>query len=217
MSRADPCLQHFAGNAGTQEKRYPRKMWLKADELEKVGFGSIGSNCLVDSRAMIIGPEKIFIGHNVRIDAFSTVSSQGGFVKVGDHVHVASSVVVYGAGGVTLATGSGLASGVKVLSSTDDYIWGNLTNPTMPDDLRGVSGAPIVLLEHAVVGANSVILPGSTIGFGAAVGALSLVRGKVEDYQIVAGNPMKVLGKRNSKLLQAKHLDFLERFANREI
>lgn len=189
-------------------------MWMNSDELVQIGFMSIGSNCQIDSRAMILGPEKISLGDRVRIDAFSTVSSQGGRIEIGNHVHVASSVVIYGAGGVTLATGAGLATGVKVLSSTDDYVWGNLTNPTMPDELRGVTSAPVTLLEHAVVGANSVILPGSTLGFGSAVGALTLVRGRVGDYEIVAGNPMKVLGKRNSKQLTARHSEFLEHLSN---
>jgi galactoside O-acetyltransferase len=187
-------------------------MWINRTDLERMGFMSLGSNCLVDSRAMIHGAEKISLGSNVRVDAFSTVSSQGGRIEIGNNVHIATGVVIYGSGGVSLASGSGLASGVKVLSATDDFIWGNLTNPTMPEEFRRVTSAPVALLEHALVGVNSVILPGSTIGFGAAVGALTLVKGIVRDHQIVSGNPMRVVGMRNSDRLQARHLEYLRHF-----
>lgn len=175
-----------------------------------MGFMSLGSNCLVDSRAMIYGPERISLGSNIRVDAFSTLSSQNGRIEIADHVHIATGVVIYGNGGVSLGFGSGLATGVKILSATDDFLWGNLTNPTMPDDFRAVVSAPVVLHEHALVGVNSVILPGSTLGFGAAVGALTLVKGVVQDYQIVSGNPSRVVGKRNSKRLQERYLEFLD-------
>lgn len=164
---------------------------------------------------MIYGPERISLGSNTRVDAFSTISSQDGRIEIGDHVHIATGVVIYGNGGVSLASGTGLAAGVKVLSATDDFLWGNLTNPTMPNDFRAVSSAPVVLHEHALVGVNSVILPGSTLGFGAAVGALTLVKGVVQDFEIVSGNPMKVVGKRNSARLQEKHLEFLGFISNK--
>lgn len=194
---------------------YPRRMWMTHTQLHDLGFRSLGSNCWVDSRALVLEPGGISLGDNVRVDAFSTLSSQGGTIELGHNVHVASGAVVYGAGGVTLASGCGLASGVKILSASDDYVWGNLTNPTMPDELRGVIKAPVRMGEHVVVGANSVILPGSTIGFGAAVGALTLVRGDVDDFQIVSGNPMRVLGRRNRKTLLARHQEFLRHLADK--
>lgn len=188
---------------------YPLAMWMSRADLENAGFKALGPNCLVDSRTQIYGPENISLGSNVRVDAFSTISSQGGLIEIGDHVHLATGVLIYGLGGVSLASGAGLAAGVKILSATDDFIRGNLTNPTMPDEFRAVKSAPVVLLEHAIVGVNSVVLPGSTIGFGAAVGALTLVNGHVQDHEIVSGNPMRVIGRRNSKRLLERHAEFL--------
>lgn len=187
-------------------------MWISERDLNMMGFMSLGSNCLVDSRAMIFGAEKISLGSNVRVDAYSVVSSQGGRVEIRNNVHIATGVVIYGSGGVLLASGSGLAAGAKVLSATDDFIWGNLTNPTMPDEFRAVTSAPVTLLEHALVGVNSVILPGSTIGFGAAVGALTLVKGAVQDHQVVAGNPMRVVGERNKERMLSRHSEYVRYF-----
>jgi galactoside O-acetyltransferase len=60
----------------------------------------------------------------------------------------------------------------------------------------------VVLGRHGLIGAGSVVLPGVTIGEGAAVGALSLVRKDVPPYAIVAGNPMRTLGQRSEERLR---------------
>jgi galactoside O-acetyltransferase len=56
-------------------------------------------------------------------------------------------------------------------------------------------------MPYAVVGANSVILPGVVIGKGASVGALSLVNRFVPDFDIVTGNPIRRIGIRGSKII----------------
>ena len=53
-----------------------------------------------------------------------------------------------------------------------------------------------------IVGAGSVILPGVTIGEGAAVGALSIVKRDVEPFTIVAGADTRVIGTRKRDLLE---------------
>jgi len=52
---------------------------------------------------------------------------------------------------------------------------------------------PITIKKGASIGANSVILPGVTIGEKAMVGAGSVVTKDVPDYSIVAGNPARIL------------------------
>jgi galactoside O-acetyltransferase len=46
-----------------------------------------------------------------------------------------------------------------------------------------------------------VILPGVEIGVGAAVGALTLVKKNVQEFTIVGGNPMRVIGSRGRAML----------------
>jgi galactoside O-acetyltransferase len=52
-----------------------------------------------------------------------------------------------------------------------------------------------------VIGTNAVIFPGVTIGEGAIIGALSLVREDVPDWAIYAGIPAKRVGTRRKDLL----------------
>ena len=54
---------------------------------------------------------------------------------------------------------------------------------------------PVKLGDHVFVGANSVILPETTIGHHSIVGALSVVRGKYPPYSLIAGAPAELKGK----------------------
>jgi galactoside O-acetyltransferase len=72
----------------------------------------------------------------------------------------------------------------------------------VPAKYTNVSHAPVTIGRHAIIGCGAVILPGVTIGEGAAVGALSLVTKDVPPFTIVAGTPAKVIGQRKRDLLE---------------
>jgi tetrahydrodipicolinate N-acetyltransferase len=54
----------------------------------------------------------------------------------------------------------------------------------------------IIIEDDVLIGANSVILPGSHLHKGSVVGAGSVVQGAVDEYAIVAGTPARVIGSR---------------------
>jgi galactoside O-acetyltransferase len=191
-------------------------MYLTASELRQIGFKSLGKRCLIDGTAILIDPSLISIDDDVRIDAYVLISANGGEVTVGKNVHIAVGAVIYGGGGVSLGDGSGLSAGVKVVSASDDFVLGHLTNPTLPDEFRFVTRSKVTIGPHAVVGVNSVLLPGATLGFGAAVGAQTLVKGKVGEFEIVSGNPMRPMGQRNRSRLLELHSKYLSWLASRE-
>src|SRR5262249_49421844 len=97
---------------------------------------------------------------------------------------------------------AGLSGRVSVYSSNDDYSGAALTGPTVPDHLRQVTDAPVVVGRHAIVGAGSVVLPGVTIGIGAAVGSITLVREDVDEFTTVVGAPARRVGTRGRDLLE---------------
>jgi maltose O-acetyltransferase len=61
-------------------------------------------------------------------------------------------------------------------------------------------GAPVEIQDRAFLGARSLLLPGVTVGEGAAVAAGAVVTKDVEPYTIVAGVPAKAIGSRPRNL-----------------
>ena len=180
----------------------PNNNPITLEELRAFGFAEIGEGVIVDRSARFYHPENIHIGSYTRIDAYAVLSASAKGISVGSHVHLAVGVSLLGSSQIIIEDFCGLSAHVSIFSSNDDYSGGWLTNPTIPDEYRHVTARPVILRRHAIIGAGSVVLPGVTIGIGAAVGALSLVNKSVPDFMVVAGNPIRKVGFRDQSLLK---------------
>jgi len=176
--------------------------FMNPADLNALGFSEVGENVSIDSTALFYNPSQISIGSNVRIDAYSVISAGSGGISIGDHVHIGAYVLLVGAARIELHSYSGLSGRVSIYSSNDDYKGDALTGPTVPDEFRKVTRAPVTIGRHVVVGAGSVILPGVTIAEGACVGALSLIRRDVPSFKIVAGHLARIVGERKRDFLE---------------
>jgi acetyltransferase-like isoleucine patch superfamily enzyme len=178
------------------------------EQLEK--FGSCGDNVRIDSSVMFINPHNVHIGNNVRIDAFCFFSALNP-IRIGSNVHISLFGQIGAAGGpVQIDDFAGLSSRVSIFTTTDDYSEGYMTNPTVPDRFKKVKGGGVWVQKHAIVGCGTVIMPNVTLETGCSVGALSFVNKTVPEFTIVAGNPMRLIGKRNKDRLLALEKEFYE-------
>lgn len=184
--------------------------FLTADELMKLDFAEMGENVLIHETVVLVGTEKMRFGSNIRIDPYCVMSADED-VLIGSHVHIAGHVLLSGGAGITLDDFAGISHGAKLLSASDDFTAGALTGPTVPADLRNVQAARIVIGRHAVIGANSVVLPGTQVGDGAMVGALSLARGALEAWKVYAGAPAKVVAVRDKEGVVRAEANFRQR------
>ena len=175
--------------------------YLERDELIALGFAAVGDEVLTHRTANIVGPGNLTIGSHVRIDGFTTLACAGAPCAIGDHVHVSSYVALLGGGGFTLGDFSGLSAGTRVFTANDDYSGDHLTGPTVPATWTSVHNARVTVGRHCVIGANSVVLPGVTIGEGAATGALTLVRSDLEPWTLYVGTPARAVRPRSRALL----------------
>ena len=182
---------------------------LSKEELKKIGFKSIGENCLISSKASFYGADRISIGNNVRIDDFCVLSDGAGVIEVFSFIHIAVYTSLIGGWIMIMADFSGLSSRITIYSSNDDYSGNNMTNPSIPTEFTNVTHADVIIKKHAIIGSGSVILPGVTIEEGAAVGALSLVNRDCEEFFIYAGNPAKKI-KPISRNLLDKEKKFMQ-------
>jgi galactoside O-acetyltransferase len=177
--------------------------YLTDRQISKLGLKSVGNNVKISKYANFYGAQFISIGSDSRIDDFCILSaSPEGLVSVGNHVHIGAGVHLYGAAGVQIADFSGLSSGVKIYSISDDFSGNFMTNPTLPSNYLNVQRGVVVIERHVIIGAGTVILPGVKIGEGAAVGALSLVTKSLSAWHVYVGQPVRKIKARSKKLLK---------------
>jgi acetyltransferase-like isoleucine patch superfamily enzyme len=176
--------------------------WLTHNELNVMGFSSLGSNVFVSNKASLYNCSKIAIGDNVRIDDFCVLSAGQGGILLGNHVHIAVYSSLIGAGKIIMSDFSGLSSRVSIYSSNEDYSGSTLTNPTVPNHFRSVSNGDVTIGKHVIVGSGSVVLPGIVLEEGVAIGALSLVNRDCKAFGIYSGIPARLIKERCRDLLE---------------
>lgn len=105
-------------------------------------------------------------------------------VIVGERCFIQQCCTIYGRGGVEIGNDVFIGPKVNLIS---------LNHVVNPEKRSSTYGRRIVIEDKVWIGINSTILPGVRIGFGAIVGAGSVVTKDVEPLTIVAGNPARAI------------------------
>lgn len=182
--------------------------FLEIEELNSLGFASLGTNVLISSKASIYNAGMVSIGNNVRIDDFCLISAGDGGVSIGSNIHIGVYSCLIGKANICLNDFCNISSRVSIYSSNDDYSGAFMTNPMIPSKYTNVLHKEVWIGKHVIIGSGSVILPGSLLNEGAAVGALSLVSGSVPALEIFAGVPAKYIKKRKSDIFEIERQYF---------
>lgn len=170
------------------------------EELQAIGFRSVGKNVKLSRKVSIYTPEKISIGDNTRIDDFCILT---GNLRIGNYVHIAASCLLFGGNdGIVFEDYTGLSSRSAIYAESDDYSGDFFTNPTVPNEYRHIVGGGVIIKKHGIIGSGCTILPNVIIGEGAAVGSMSLVNKSLEDWSVNAGIPCKKMKERKRGCLQ---------------
>lgn len=175
--------------------------FYESKELKELKFKKLGKNVLISKTINIVGEENISIGDNVRIDSFTNLICKTGSIDIGNYCHIASNCFILGSGGIYMDDFSGLAPGVSIFSSSDNYDGSTLTNPLVGLEFSNPIKKKIFISKHVIIGTNTVVLPGVKIGEGAAIGALSLVSKNLEPWTMYIGLPIKKLKKRKKEII----------------
>jgi acetyltransferase-like isoleucine patch superfamily enzyme len=165
-------------------------------------FRAIGQDVVIYAGARILAPDCIELGNRVIIDDFVLLMG-GRSSRIGSFVHIAAFASIAGGGDLVMEDFSGVSGGCRIYTGNDDYNGGSLTGPTVPHPYRIPIRSFVRIGKHAVVGANSVVLPGVTIGEGAAIGANSVVTADCEPWTICVGAPARPLKpRRRERMLE---------------
>lgn len=176
--------------------------YYTSDQLRQFGFARIGEDCAIARNCTIIGLENITLGDHVRIDGYTSLIAAKGSIRIGSHVHLCSGCMISARGGVELGDFSSLSHGVRLLSAIDDFSGYHMTNSTLPDKMLGVTTNSIQIGRYVPIGTGTILLPGTHIGEGAAVHAMSVVIGSLPPWMICGGNPAKPIKPRSRNLLR---------------
>ncbi|MFN6487272.1 MULTISPECIES: acyltransferase [unclassified Nostoc] len=155
----------------------------------------------------IVGIENIEFGKNIIIDDFVFIYAKK-LVKIGNNVHIASFTSITGGEHFSMEDFSALSSGVRILTGSDDFKHWGFGNSTIDEKYRNTKRAPIHIGKFCVIGANSVILPGVTVGEGATVGAGSVVTKNLDPWGIYVGN--RKIGEREQVAVLNNYEKFLQ-------
>lgn len=156
------------------------------EELQEIGFCSLGKDVKISRKASIYSPKTISIGNNVRIDDFCILS---GNIQLGSNIHISAYVALYGAKGIVMEDFTGISPKSVIYSAMDDFSGEYLVGPIHPEYATNVTGGPVVIKRFVQIGGSSVVFPNIEIGEGSAIGACSLVKNNVEPWSIYYGIP----------------------------
>jgi galactoside O-acetyltransferase len=166
------------------------------NELESLGFSTIGKGVLVSRFARFYGIEYLSLSNNVRIDDFCVISV-GAPSSFGNYVHIGTASSIHCPKGFVANDFSGISPGARILGVSSDFSSEFLMYPSLPVKFRKSIETQITLSRFSQVGANSVLLPNSFLAEGSVLGANSLLKSPTAEWKVYAGCPAREVGVRN--------------------
>ena len=113
--------------------------------------------------------------------------------SIAETSHLKSNAYIECSGGVTIGQFFHVGRNLTIYSSDHDY----KNADYIPYGTNMIYG-PVVIGDAVWCGANVTILPGVTVGDGAIIAAGSVVTRNVPACAVVAGNPARIVGQRDS-------------------
>lgn len=134
----------------------------------RLGGMKIGKGSAIHSGAKFYNAHNIKVGKDTVIGEGIVLDGRDKLI-IGDHVDIASEVMIY-----------------------------NAEHDINDAGFKAVS-APVEIDDYVFIGPRAIILPGVKIGRGAVVGAGAVVTKDVSEFKIVGGVPAKEIGERSNK------------------
>lgn len=118
------------------------------------------------------------------------IAKYGGKIEINEGVCM-SGCTLYAMESITIGKNSDIGSGCKIIDN--DFHPLPYSQRVPEEQMDKVKRRAIKIGEGCFVGANSIILKGTTLGNNVVVGAGSVVSGSFPDNVIIAGNPARII------------------------
>lgn len=150
--------------------------------------------CMVSPRAEVELSPLLKIGKGTQISSFTKIKATDGPLTIGANVTIGSnSFLSADKEGVSIGDNTMFGPNVTVVGN--NYRFDRLDIPMCQQEK---TSAGIRIGNDVWVGSGAIILDGVNIGDGVIVGAGAVVTRDIEEYQIVAGVPAKVIKDRRT-------------------
>jgi virginiamycin A acetyltransferase len=138
------------------------------------------------------------IGERVMIDAFVKIKMAGGSgaIRIGDDSYINSGCVLYSGNGITIGRHVLIAANCTLAPANHEFAD---KDRLIIEQRFQPSRGGIVIGDDGWLGAGCVVVDGAVIPDGVVIGAMSLVRGRLEPYGIYAGVPAILKGHRTAR------------------
>jgi acetyltransferase-like isoleucine patch superfamily enzyme len=166
-----------------------------ADGSPDVRAGRLGSGALIYPLAKIVCPEALELGDQSTIDDFVFLNA-GRSTRIGRYVHIGCHASIIGGGELEVGDYAVIATGARILTASDTFGGGARMSTCLPDRYRAVLDAKVTIGRDAFIGANAVVLPGTTVGEGAVAGAGCVVTRDLLPWTVSVGAPARTVGTR---------------------
>ena len=127
-------------------------------------------------------------GKNVNIEHGAFLASGKG-IEIGDNSGIGLNCRI--AGPLSIGNDVMIAPGVNIITQNHE-----ISDINIPMRLQTAEKKKVTICDDVWIGVNAIILPGVTIGKGSVVAGGAVVTKDVLPYQIVGGNPAKVIRSR---------------------
>ena len=117
-------------------------------------------------------------------------------MEIGNNVELGAETFYQALGGLVIGNNTIIGPGAKIWTINHKF-----DDPNTPIMKQGCQYKKVVIGNNVWIGANAFIMPGAHIGDGCIISAGSVVGGKkIAPYSILAGNPARIIGKRDRQL-----------------
>ncbi len=167
--------------------KYRKHIWFRGFS---VVYASPGSTIRFDTT----GERIIIFSHSfsnmIGLSQRCMLVAKGGNISIGSGVCM-SGCTLYSMNRIRIGRGTDIGSGCKIIDT--DFHPLPFSERFPKDQPNKVKTKPIKIGEGCFIGANSIILKGTTLGKNVVVGAGSVVSGTFPDNVIIAGNPARII------------------------
>lgn len=187
--------------------------FLTREQIEKIGFKSVGHDVLISDKAVFYRPERISIGNHVRIDDFAVLANN---IILHNYIHITLKANLLSGSDslIEMEDYTGLGYQSLIFTESDDFTGAAFINPTLPDEYRHIVSKSVYLKKFSTVGAGSIVMPGANLEEGTTVGAGSLLMKPTKAWTCYFGSPARAVAYRDEKVKEIEQ-KFLKKYADK--